>query len=154
MFPKSIQNNLPSDYNLYYTCIYSAYTELLRGHKLGLFTYIANNEKVELSNYKNYPARLTTLINNFERYKLLLPEETELNNIPDTPTSIKYKLEKCLSYKTNDDNIKLIINAIFKGTDNNINLNLNTNLSKKTEHEKFEIYLIKNIKIKHRSTKK
>jgi len=153
MFPKSIQSNLPSDYKNYYTCIYSAYTELLRANSLNLFTYIANNDNVTLANTNNYDRQLIMLNNEFEKFKILLPNETQLTNIPRHHSVIKLELEKCLSSKTNDDNIKLIIYALFKGTTSNT-ISIKTNLSKKTEKEKFEKFLKQNLKFKRRTTKK
>jgi len=154
MFPKSIDDNLPSDLSNCMVCIFSAYRDLLRGNELNLFTYIANDEKVILDNEKNYERQLEILKEGFNKYKIILPAETELVDIPKKPSKIKLQLEKCLAGQTSDENIKLIIHALFRGNSNKDDSKLKINLAKKTKQEKFEIFLKNKINIKRDSTKK
>ena len=149
MFPKSIKDNLPSDYKSYYTCIYNAYMELRLADEIGLITYKADDKKVTHDN-TNYTKNLKTFKNNFEKYKRYLPENTELKNLPRNANEIKKALVMCLARIIDDDDkIREVLFAVFKGNTDPHDINKDIRLPKKEDKlEAWSYELAKKIRIK------
>lgn len=139
---KNLIEQLPSDYKNYFTSILSAYYELKRGDKMGLFTYLTNEISKPILDGSKYERNKKTRLKEFEKLKYGLPENIELN-LPRKPLDIKIELEYNLTSKTSEENIYKTLETIFRTGEN-------TREPRKSKKQK----LAKEIKSKIKITRK